>query len=57
MKGIKQRKLYIFDKSILPLALWFKAISQSIYKRILRKEGRDYRVMIDEALTKMGLKT
>lgn len=56
IKGIKRRKLYIFDKKIVPLAMFFKAISQSTYKRVLRKEGSDYRAMIDEALTKIGVK-
>ena len=56
IKGIKKRKLYIFDKSILPFAQFLKSFSQSLYKRILRKEGSDFRSQIDEALTKMGLK-
>jgi len=55
IKGIKKRKLYIYDKSILPFAVFFKAVSQSIYKWLLRREGSQYRTMIAEALTKMGL--
>ncbi len=54
IKGIKKRKLYIFDKKILSVAMFFKSVSQSVYKKILRKKGREYRAMIAEALTRMS---
>ncbi len=55
IKGIKKRKLYIFDKKILSVAMFFKAVSQSVYKKILRKKGSEYRAMIAEALAKIGI--
>lgn len=57
IKGLKKRKLYIFDKSLVPLGQFVKGISQALYMRVLRREGRQYREMIDEALTKIGLKS
>jgi len=56
VKGLKKRKLYIFDKSLVPFVQFIKGISQALYMRVLRREGRQYREMIDEALTKIGLK-
>ncbi len=55
MKKIKQRKLYIFDKKIVNVAMFFKAVAQSVYKKILTSKGSDYRDMYTEALTKTGL--
>jgi short-subunit dehydrogenase len=57
VKGLKKRKLYIFDKSLVPLGQFVKGISQALYMRILRREGSQYRAMIDEALIKIGLKS
>ncbi|MHA1266607.1 MAG: SDR family NAD(P)-dependent oxidoreductase [Candidatus Helarchaeota archaeon] len=56
VKGLKKRKLYIFDKRLVPLGQFIKGVSQSLYMRLLRREGSQYRAMIDEALAKIGLK-
>ncbi|MHA1279199.1 MAG: SDR family NAD(P)-dependent oxidoreductase [Candidatus Helarchaeota archaeon] len=54
IKGIKKRKLYIYDKRIVPFAIFIKAAFQGFYKRILRGQGRHHLKMIDEALGEAG---
>ncbi|NVM52685.1 MAG: SDR family NAD(P)-dependent oxidoreductase [Candidatus Helarchaeota archaeon] len=55
IKGIKKRKLYIFDRRLLSFAQFFKSISERIYKWILRRLGREYIKLIEEVLTEMGI--
>lgn len=55
IKGIKKEKLYIFDGRIVPLAMFMKAVSQGLYKRVLRKEGEKNLKLIEEALSEAGI--
>jgi short-subunit dehydrogenase len=54
IKGIKKRKLYIFDKRIVPFAMFIKAAFQGLYKRILRSQGKNLLEMIENALKTAG---
>lgn len=55
IKGIKKKRLYIFDKSTLPLAMFIKAISRGLYKRVLRREGRRNSKIIEKILDEIGI--
>jgi len=55
IKGIKKRKLYIFDKRIVPLAMFLKAVFQGLYKRILRGQGKEHAQIIEKALKEAGI--
>ena len=55
IKGIKKRKLYIFDRRILPIAQFIKGISQRLYKRILKREGRHNTQLIEGIFTEIGI--
>jgi len=50
IKGIKKQKLYIFDKSILRVAMFIKASFPSIYKKVLRGQGKEHEEIIETAL-------
>ncbi len=56
LKGIKKEDLFIFDSRIVRLALFLKAISQRLYNRALRGQGKEKLEMIETALNKLGLK-
>jgi len=55
IKGIKKRQLYIFDKRILPAAMFIKGLSRGLYKRVLKKQGRNYNKIFDRIQERMGL--
>ena len=55
IQGIKKEKLYIFDARIVPFGMFVKAISQGLYKRILRREGEKSLKLIEEALSEAGI--
>ncbi|MHA1293493.1 MAG: SDR family NAD(P)-dependent oxidoreductase [Promethearchaeota archaeon] len=56
IKGIKKNKLYIFDKKILPVAMFIKGISKNkLYKKVLRKIGTQYNDLINSVLSKLGI--
>ena len=57
IKRIKKNKLYIFDKKILPVALFLKGISRRLYKKVLHKEGVDYLKLINEVVDEIGVST
>jgi short-subunit dehydrogenase len=57
IKGIKKNKLYIFDKKILPVAMFIKGISRKLYRRVLKRLGREYLELIDNVLLDIGAKT
>ena len=50
IKGIKKQKLFIFDKSILRVAMFIKAAFPSIYKKVLRGQGKEHEEIIQTAL-------
>lgn len=56
LKGIKKERLYVLDSRILRLAMFIKAISQGLYNRILRGQGKDKLERMETALSKLGLK-
>ena len=55
IKGIKKEKLYIFDGRTVPLAMLVKAVSQRLYKGVLRKEGEKNLKLIRKALAEAGI--
>jgi short-subunit dehydrogenase len=55
LKGIKREKLYIFDKKIIPLAMFIKGLSTRLYKKVLRKVYRDDFAAYTNALIESGL--
>lgn len=56
IKGIKKHKLYIFDKKLVPIAMFIKGFSRKLYKKVLRKEGKDYFALINEVLSELDMK-
>lgn len=56
IKGIKKNKLFIFDKRTLPIAMLIKGISKKLYKKVLRKVGKEYLALIEETLSELGIK-
>lgn len=55
IRGIKKGKLYIFDTPQLRVASVLKGFSDSVYRNILRSEGRGHLKMIKETLNEMGI--
>ncbi len=56
IKGIKKGRLHIFDTRLLNLAMVLKGLSDKLYKRALRKEGKRDLRLISETIAEMGLK-
>lgn len=56
IKGIKKNKLFIFDKRTLPIAMLIKGISKKLYRKLLRKVGKEYLALIEETLSELGIK-
>ncbi len=56
IKGIKKNKLFIFDKRTLPIAMLIKGISKKLYRKLLRKVGKEYLALIEEKLSELGIK-
>jgi short-subunit dehydrogenase len=56
IKGIKKRKLYIYDKRILSIAVFLKSVFQGLYKRVLRKQAKTHGKEIENALEEAGIK-
>jgi short-subunit dehydrogenase len=55
IKGIKKQKLYIFDKKLLPLAMFIKGISRKRYEKILKRIGKEYEMLIIGVLKDLKL--
>ncbi len=55
IKGIRKQKLYIFDKKLVPLAMFIKGISRKLYAKVLKREGKDYFELINGVLTNLGV--
>jgi short-subunit dehydrogenase len=55
IKGIKKRKLYIFDKRIVSLAIFLKAVFPGLYKRVLQGQGKEHAQIIEKALKEAGI--
>lgn len=53
--GIKKDRLYIYDSQQLRLALAIKAVSDSLYRMVLRREGKKHLNMIRSTLNDMGI--
>jgi len=54
IRGIKKEKLYIFDARFVPFAMFLKAVSQRLYKRVLRRQGQKNLKLIEQALSEAG---
>lgn len=57
IKGIKRRRLYIFDNPVLHLAQFIKAIPGPAYGWVLRAEERRHINLIRECFNEMGIPT
>ncbi len=55
IKGIKKRKLYIYDSRTLRLAMFLKSVSDRLYKRVLRGLRKEYIDVIEDTLREMGV--
>lgn len=56
IRGIKKKKLYVFDTPRLRVALVLKGACEPFYKVVLRSEGRKDLRMIEETLEEMGIR-
>jgi len=57
IRGIKRRRLYIFDNPVLHVAQMIKALPGPAYRWVLRSEERRHIQLIRESFEKMGIPT